>query len=269
MKFNLTLLSVLFLFSPIFGIDHSRPNSLHFGLGSFYKRGINTKEDKHIVKPLGFLAKFKGGEKDYLLRFGYEYFQPNKIYSKVDVEFKGYQSNKKTVTSKIKLNQTDIFYYINLSFGYTFDPGFDFLITPHLGLGMENSKLKFQKTSTLSTADAYVAREWTYMITGLNLDASLDEKWDIGIHIQIMTNLQLAKAKSNIEGVLDQKLNSKVNYTLDAPITYAYSDTGSSVRLVPFYGSQNFSRQKGNSLMFAATYKSYTWGARFEYVFRF
>jgi len=269
MKLNLLLLAALFLISPLLGIDHSRPNSLYFGIGGFCKQGINTKESVSTVKPLALLAKFKGREANYLLSFGYEYFHPNEIYSKVDVEFRGYESTKQTVSSIIKLNRSDFFYYINLISGYTFDPGLDFLMTPHLGIGMASSQMKYQETASLPSTDAYVVRIWSYMIVGLNLDAPVSEKWEIGLHVQMMPNLQLAKVKSNIEGVPDEKLNKKVNYTLDIPVTYTYSDTGSSVRLVLFHGSQNFARQKGNSTMLMDTYKSDTWGARFEYVFRF
>lgn len=258
MKLKVILMAVLSIFavSSMYALDANKPNEFKIGVGGWKKTGIS----KSSVNGARVLKK---SQKGYSINLGYEYLKADAMYGALDFDFRG-NKGKKTKTD-LK-HRSDLLYNAQLRLGYAFGSSDDFAITPYVGIGASSSELEF-----MGGSDYYLVRKSFFWTVGMRLDGSINENWDLGIRAQVMPMLSKPKLYTSEAGVSYDKMKKKINYSVDVPITYNFSNSGSALRLTPFFESQNMGlsdaeKAAGHS---SDLLKSSLFGARLEYVYKF
>ncbi len=254
MKWKLLLMAVVSIFavSSMYALDAKRPREFKIGVGGWGKSTISDYESDGS-------RVLKKSQSGYSINLGYEYLKSNAIYRSLDLDFRGYQG---TVSGKV--NRSDLFYNAQLRLGYSFGSSDDFAFTPFVGIGAESSRLE----KTIGSEYDFV-RKWNYWTVGVRVDGTINANWDLGFRAQVMPMFSKPRVYDNQVGGLDKaRMDKKINYSADMPITYKFIGSGSALRFTPFMESQNMEAPTALGIPVDAR-KSNLWGARLEYVYKF
>ncbi len=254
MNWKVWLMAVVGMFavSSMYALNDAKPNEFKIGVGGWNKSGVSDYS-------VGDARVLKDNQSGYSINLGYEHLKSNSMYGALDIDFRGYEGR-----TDGKTDRSDFFYDAQLRLGYAFGVGKDFAITPFTGVGAQSSKLDLE-----SGSDYNMIRKWYYWTVGLRMDGSINENWDLGVRAQVMPMLSQPKVYNNTIGVAMERANKKINYSVDLPITYNLTDSGSALRLTPFFSTQNMGVPSSISDVPSDAVKTNMWGARFEYVYKF